>query len=130
MSGAITLVMSEICITSSSAATRGMTFLPVVVAGATMRVVGGGERDDQRGQRLGELMRVGGAVGEQHLGDAVELGGGLGDGAAVLAGDEHVHLAAERLGGGERLGGRRRLRCLLSCSARRSVVIRAPPLRS
>jgi hypothetical protein len=28
--------MSEICMTSSRAATRGMTFLPMVVAGATI----------------------------------------------------------------------------------------------
>ena len=34
--GAITLTISETCMTSSSAATRGMMFLPVVVAGATM----------------------------------------------------------------------------------------------
>jgi hypothetical protein len=31
----MTFVISETCITSSSAATRGMTFLPEVVAGAT-----------------------------------------------------------------------------------------------
>jgi hypothetical protein len=36
VSGAITLTMSETCMTSSSAAMRGMTFLPVVVAGATI----------------------------------------------------------------------------------------------
>jgi hypothetical protein len=36
VSGATTFVMSEICMTSSSAATRGITFLPLVVAGATM----------------------------------------------------------------------------------------------
>jgi hypothetical protein len=29
-------MISEICITSSSAATRGITFLPAVVAGATI----------------------------------------------------------------------------------------------
>src|SRR5215510_1774047 len=36
VSGEITLVISEICMTSSNAATRGITFFPVVVAGATM----------------------------------------------------------------------------------------------
>jgi hypothetical protein len=34
VSAAITSMMSEICITSSRAATRGMMFLPLVVAGA------------------------------------------------------------------------------------------------
>ena len=73
MSGASTSITSETCITSSSAATRGMTFLPDVVAGATQRVIGTGEADDQRGERLGEAMleRVG--FGQQHLGDAGEL---------------------------------------------------------
>ena len=37
------------------------------------RVVGAGQRHDQRRQRLGELVLVGGAVGEQHLLDAREL---------------------------------------------------------
>src|SRR6266508_825447 len=71
--------MSEICMTSSSAATRGMTFLPVVVAGA---------------------------VGEQDLLHPVELGGGFGYRPIALAGDHHVHVRAERLGGGQRLVGR------------------------
>jgi hypothetical protein len=34
VSGATTLTMSETCITSSRAATRGMMFFPVVVAAA------------------------------------------------------------------------------------------------
>jgi hypothetical protein len=36
VSGAITLVMSESCITSSSAATRGMMFLAFATDGATI----------------------------------------------------------------------------------------------
>ena len=36
VSGETTLTMSDSCITSSSAATRGMKFLPVVVEGETM----------------------------------------------------------------------------------------------
>ena len=40
----------------------------------------------------------------QHLGGAVELGGGLGDGLAVGAGDQHVHVLAQRLGGAHGLG--------------------------
>ena len=79
--------------TSSSAATRGMKFLPVVVAGARIGVIGGRERDDQRRQRLGQHVLVRRAVGEQHLGHAVELGGGFGSGPRALAGDQHVHSA-------------------------------------
>ena len=70
------------------------------------RVIAAGERDDQRGERLGEHVLVEGGVGEQHLLDAVELGGGIRHRLAVLAGDQHMHVAAERLGRGERLGGR------------------------
>src|ERR1700736_2003137 len=51
-------------------------------------------------------MLVDGAVGEQNLGHAGELGSGFGDRAAAMAGDQHVHVAAERLGGGQRLVGR------------------------
>src|SRR5437868_5672597 len=49
------------------------------------------------------LVRAG--VREQHFLDAVELGGGVGRGLGVLAGDENVHVAAKLLGGGERLAG-------------------------
>src|SRR5437879_2046529 len=45
------------------------------------------------------------AVGEQHLLDAVELGGRVGHSLRVFAGDEDVHVAAERLCGGQRLVG-------------------------
>ena len=45
-----------------------------------------------------------GRVGEEHLGGAVELGGGLGDGLAAGTGDQHVHVAAQRLGGAHGLG--------------------------
>jgi hypothetical protein len=38
VSAAITSMMSEICITSSRAATRGMTFLPDVVAAGAISV--------------------------------------------------------------------------------------------
>ena len=44
-------------------------------------------------------------VGQQHLLHAIELGGGIGGRFAILAGDQNMHVAAERLGGGERLVG-------------------------
>jgi hypothetical protein len=34
-------------------------------------------------------------VGDQHLGDAGDLGGGLGGAGAAAAGDQHVHVAAD-----------------------------------
>jgi hypothetical protein len=69
------------------------------------RVIAGREREDQRGHRLGQHVLVGGAVGEQDLLDAVELGGGLGDRPAPLAGDQHMHVGTERLRRGQRLVG-------------------------
>ena len=60
-------------------------------------VIGGRQRHDQRGQRLGEVVRIGVAFGEQHLLDAGELGGGFGRGLGALAatGDQHMDVGAE-----------------------------------
>ncbi len=91
--------------TSSSAATRGITFLPLVVAGSGDRVIGAGERDDQRCERLGQRVLVDRRVGEQHLLDAVELGGGIGHRLGILAGDQDMNIATQRLDGGQRLVG-------------------------
>ena len=108
--------------TSSSAATRGITFLPVVVAGRDHGVVGTGERGDQRRRGLGQHVVVARVVGQQDLFHAVELGGGFGHPTRVRAGDQHVDGFAQRLGGGERLGGRI-LQGPWSCSAIKSVVM-------
>ena len=107
MSGPRTSITSETCITSRSAATRGITFLPDAGRGRDQRVVGAGERDDQRGERLGEpvLQRVG--LREQHLRDAGELRRLRRDAGAPLAGDQHMHVAAELCRRGD--GLRRRL---------------------
>src|SRR6185312_6507328 len=51
------------------------------------RVVTAGERDDQRGERLRELVLIGRGVGDQNFFHAVQLGGGGGGGFAILAGD-------------------------------------------
>ena len=91
--------------TSSSAATRGMMFFPVVVAAAMMRLVRAGQRHDQRRGRLGQHVRVGRRVGQQHLLDAVEFRRRLRDGFAVLTGDQNMHVGADRLGRGQRLVG-------------------------
>src|SRR5208283_118512 len=70
------------------------------------RLVGVGQGDDQRRNRLGQHVLVGGRIRQQDLLDAVELGRGLGGRPAVMTGDENVHVGAERLGGGQRLCGR------------------------
>ena len=91
------------------------------------RVVVPASDDDQRGERLGQHVLVGGAVGEQHLLDAVELGRGVGDGLGVLAGDQHVDSAAERLRGGQRLvGGVLERSCCRARRAEASVITDHP----
>ena len=101
MSGDTTAEMSEICATSSSAATRGMKFLPKVVAGREHVAVALGERHDQRGEIFRDRVLVGRMLGEQHLGDARDLGARLGDGTAIRARDQEVDVAADRGGGGD-----------------------------
>ena len=91
------------------------------------RVVGAGERDDQRGERLRQHVLIGGAVGEQHLLDAVELGGGFGDGAAALPATSTCTSAPSALAAVSALLVAS-LSVLLSCSATRSVVIRHPAI--
>ena len=66
-----------------------------------------------RGHLFGQALREMRRVGEQHLAHAVELGGLLGDGATVLAGDENIDIAAEVARGRQRLGGRRRQRLVV-----------------
>ena len=51
----------------------------------------GGEADHQRRDIFGQGMGVDRVVGRQHLGDAGHGGGGLGGGAAALAGDQDRH---------------------------------------
>src|ERR1700731_4969546 len=63
-----------------------------------------GELDDQRRHILGGPVFAGGIVGEQHLSHARDLGGGLGDGAAILAGHQNVDLK-----GGDFACGRNRV---------------------
>ena len=46
-------------------------------------------------------MRVNRLVGDAHLGDALQLGRGLRRRPEVLAGQQHVHRRAERVGGGQ-----------------------------
>jgi hypothetical protein len=76
------------------AATRGATFLPLAVAGTGCGC--SQRRDGQHlgGHVLGQAVGQRGAVGVQHLGHAGDLRGGLRGGAGVVAGHQHMHLAA------------------------------------
>ncbi len=58
--------------------------------------------DDDRRQRLGELVLVGGTVDVQHLGDTDNLPCGHGGGARIAAGHQHVHIGVD--GGSSRHG--------------------------
>jgi hypothetical protein len=115
--------MSEICITSSKAATRGSTFLHRAVDGATRggswrqplfaafrrrrdkRIIGGHQRHDQRRHFFRQLVGVLNALSKQNLGDAGQFSSGFGSRAATLADDENVDIAAERRRGGQRFCG-------------------------
>jgi len=67
-----------------------------------------GEFDDERRDILGEPVFVGVVVGEQHLSRSGDLGGGLGNGAAILAGHQNVDLAGGDFDSGrDRVEGRR-----------------------
>ena len=98
-------MISETCIDVEQ---RGDARHHVLAAGGGRRddgVVAAGQRDDQRRQRLGEALLELVGIGEQHLGDAVELGGGVGRGLGALAGDQHMHVGADLQRGRQRLGG-------------------------
>ena len=98
-------MMSETCATSSRAATRGSTFFDARGRGRENRVIAAGEADDERRQRLGELMAIERSVGDEHFVDARELGRSLGRRADALAGDENMHAAADLQRRRQRLGG-------------------------
>jgi hypothetical protein len=88
VSGASTLVMSEIWPTSSLAATRGEMFLPEAVAAKTEVAVAAGQREHLRGDVLGEAVREDLGVGVQHLGDAVDRRRGARGTRRAGAGDQ------------------------------------------
>ena len=69
-------------------------------------VVVADQRRDERRHLLGQPVLQMRGIGDQHLADARQLGSGFGGGLAVVAGDEHVNVAAELLGRGDGLAGR------------------------
>jgi hypothetical protein len=57
------------------------------------------------GDVLGQAVGQAGGVGVQHLGHAGDLRGGLRGGAGVVAGHQHMHVAAAGLGRGDGVEG-------------------------
>ncbi|OIQ69513.1 hypothetical protein GALL_488840 [mine drainage metagenome] len=74
--------------------------------GEEQPLIAGGQAGHQQRQRLGQAMGIGRILGQQHLGDAGDGGGGLGHRAGRLAGDQHMHLAQAGGGGHGMQGGR------------------------
>ena len=66
--------------------------------------VAAGQTLDQIGQRLGQAAPIGGIIRRQDLGHTGKLRGFGGGGGNAVTGDQQMHLA-QRLGGGQRLGG-------------------------
>src|SRR6516225_1338203 len=76
--------------------------------------VAGGELDEERCQILRETMVIGVGIGEQHLANPGNHGGGFRHRTTVLAGDQYVDvLAGDFLGGGDGVEGRRLQRAVV-----------------
>ena len=105
MSGAMTLTISEICITSSPRGDPRHDILRRRGRGRQDRGIGTRQRDNESRQRLGQLMRIDRIVGGQDLFDAVESGGGGDRRFDRPAGDEDMNGLAQRFGRGQSLGG-------------------------
>src|SRR3954454_10876069 len=69
-------------------------------------VIGRRQRDDQRGQRLGQIVRIKRAVGEQHLLHTGKLCGRVRRDLGILAGHQNFDVRAERGRRGQGLVGR------------------------
>ena len=67
------------------------------------RVVGAGKLHDEGGQRFGQAVFQFVGIGQQHLGRALQLRGGIGRGLGALAGDQHMHVRADLQRGAQRL---------------------------
>ena len=83
-------------------------------------VIAAGERDDQRRQRLGQIVGKARIVGKQHLGDAGKLGGCIGGSLGALAGDQHMHIAADLGSRRQRLGGLVGKACIVVVSQKKN----------
>ena len=105
VSGETTFVMSEICMTSSLAATRGRIFFPNDVAARGDRRVVLREREDQRRNLFGETIGKVRCIGGKNLRNTFELRRGFGSGLYVRSGDQDMNIAAKTCDRGKRLGG-------------------------
>ena len=75
-------------------------------------VIGGRERDDQRGHRLREDVVESRILCVEHFLHASDLRGLIGGALQARTDDENMDRAADLLGGGDRLGGRGRKRAI------------------
>ena len=98
--------------------------------GREQHAVAAHQREHRCGDLLGEALREIWRLGEQDLAHAVELAGSFGDRAAILAGDQNIHIGAELACGGQRLGGRRRKRLVVVLCQQQDRHLRGLPPRS
>ena len=122
----MTLMTSEICMTSRSAATRGMKFLPEAVEGAMSGVVVGHKADDQCRHFFGELVGQLRSVGKQDLTYAFQFGSCLGDRFRIGPRHQHMHRLPDRRGGAHGFGDRRRERFIVVFGDNKNVHESAP----
>ena len=99
------------------------------VAGRQQMTVAGRELDDELRQVLGEEMLIGRVLGEEHRGDAGDLGGSLGGGAA-FAPAISTWISPPIAAAAATALSVAALSVLLSCSATTRRAIRSPALRS
>ena len=92
------------------------------------RVIVRHQRHDERFDGFGEGLAEGFAFGVEHLAHAGDFRGGVGGGLRVVAGDEHVDIAADRLALPSTVLAVTSLSEALSCSAiTRTAMIRWLP---
>ena len=84
-----------------------LTAAKIIVSGGREQDVAVVASDGQHLGRdvLGQAMGQGFAVGMDDLGDASDLGGGLGGGSGVVTGHQHMHIATAGSGGGHGVEG-------------------------
>ncbi|MDT4853159.1 hypothetical protein FQZ97_874150 [compost metagenome] len=89
-----------------------------------------GDGSHQRRDVFRQLVRVGGVVGYQHLGDTSDLGGGFGSSADALPRHEYDNLATNLLRSGNGVEGGSGQRVVVVFSDYQDCHLRSPSLRA
>jgi hypothetical protein len=89
-----------------------------------------GDGQHLRGDVLAQLLGQVGGVGEQHLGHAGHLGGGLCGAGRISAGDQHVDIAAALQGRGDGVEGGALEGAVVVFGNDEDTHVRSPSLRS